>query len=80
MNEAFPCRDCGAPIIRAETNNGRTTLLDDPPVADGDVAFLVSPEAIEVAVTLRERMLDKARAAGVELRTVHFLTCPERKS
>jgi hypothetical protein len=76
---AFPCRDCGQPIIRAHTNNGRATMLDAQPSPEGEVAFLISPTEIEVAVTLRDKMLEKARKAGTKLYTVHFITCPERE-
>ena len=71
------CRNCPAPVLWATTNNGKRTLLDEPN-DQGAVALLVPIGASRTqafAVALQGDALKQARAAGVELRTVHFLTC-----
>ena len=78
------CRDCQAPIRWATTNNGKRTLLDFAPSdEEGDVALVTVPnygEDLELAVALKGEALEKARAGGVPLRTVHFFRCPARAS
>lgn len=79
------CKHCGAAATWATTNNGKRTLLDEAPSSEGNVAFVVAvgdAGGQELAVALNGKALTQAREKGVELREVHFLTCPnqERRS
>lgn len=81
-NVKTSCKNCDADVTWATTNNGKRTLLDEAPSSDGDVAFMAGigdADGQELAVKLHGKALTEARAKGIELRTCHFLTCPERQ-
>lgn len=66
----------------AKTNSGKSNPLDVEPSPDGNVAIVttagVAAEPVEFAVTLSGAALVEARTLGVDLRTSHFATCPDR--
>lgn len=68
------CRSCDAPIIWAVTLNGKPTLVDAEPAADGTVAL----ERINGRVLARVLPVAK-RFGRRDLRLSHFVRCPQAK-
>jgi hypothetical protein len=77
---SFACRDCDQSVSWAVTQNGKRVLLDETPAPEGNVAHMlaVGESGLELAVTLHDDALKLAQKAGVQLRTVHFITCKAR--
>ncbi|WP_435070432.1 hypothetical protein [Amycolatopsis thermoflava] len=74
------CRSCPATIVWAVSSNGENIPVDynaDP--AKGNVLLQLDRGQL-VAGVLTGPKLAAARAAGAELRTAHFATCPNAAS
>lgn len=73
------CRSCAAEVIWVKLlPRGRLAPLDATRSAEGNIRMLGTRNAI--ARVLSKENLAKARAAGDELYTSHFATCPNAKS
>lgn len=74
------CRTCNAPIVWAETSNGKSMPVDAAPADDGNVLLYPRPGGGAYATVLS--VADTALAIGGlfpderTLRTSHFVTCP----
>lgn len=76
------CRSCAARMLWATTPSGKANPLDVEPSSEGNV-LLMAPFNVRVgdsalAVTLSGDALEWARGLGLQLRTSHFATCPDR--
>lgn len=80
------CRECGAPLEWAITDNGRKMPLDLGAFTDGRLVVVGRLEGAPLVVSLTGDQLARLgsattlRGAKVELRRSHFQTCskPER--
>jgi hypothetical protein len=74
------CSACGARMIWAVTPAGARSPIDYEPSEQGNV-LLTSPEGLgqTLAVVLSKGGLGLARSRGMQLRTSHFVTCPDRE-
>jgi hypothetical protein len=79
------CQSCGAPIVWAGTLKGKRMPLDrqpDPDEGDYLVAAAKSPNGALLAIritNLNGKAREAAKRHGVQLRTSHFGTCPDRE-
>ena len=65
------CRSCPASVVWAVTSQGKRMLVDRDPVAGGNV------ELVWHGPEVRARIILKAQRDGRDdLRTSHFVTCP----
>jgi hypothetical protein len=69
------CRSCDAPIRWAKTAAGKRMPLDVEPVRTGNVQ-LGHVGGEEVAIVVGPADAVAAQAAGHEIYTSHFATCP----
>lgn len=74
------CKACGARMIWAVSPGGAKSPIDYEPSKDGNV-LLLSPSGFGevLAVVLTKDGLERARARGMQLRTSHFSSCPQRE-
>jgi hypothetical protein len=69
------CRSCGAPMIWANTVTGGAMPLDQQPSAQGNIELRLE-RARWRANVLSPAELELLKGQGLELRTSHFVTCP----
>lgn len=68
-----PCRSCGAAVIWATTTAGKAMPVDADPGPGGDVALHQMPGR-----SVRAEIITGApELHGADLRTSHFVTCPD---
>jgi hypothetical protein len=71
--ETTTCRSCPAPIIWAETENGKRMPVNAEPATGGNVRLRERPGQTPLAVVLKT-----AETFGkTGLRTSHFVTCEQ---
>lgn len=81
MADTFPideCRDCGAPIIRAATTDGRPIRVDALTVPGGNLELKTSANGAVIAH--RGSMAQTFANGGTALRTAHKATCGGRRN
>lgn len=75
------CNSCQAPIVWADTGNGKRMPVNPQPSSVGNVVLFVGYDADGTprlsCNTLRHTQLSGARASGQTLRTAHFRDCPD---
>lgn len=73
------CGSCGATIRWAITCQRKRMPIDPEPTRRGNVVLQpgTGPKGEDIAYVLAGERLAEAKAAGVELRTSHFATCPQ---
>jgi hypothetical protein len=72
--ETAPCGSCGAPMIWAETVNGRRMPVDPEPTSDGNVLLTDRTHLLRQPLAT---VLKAAKCFGRrDLRKSHFVTCP----
>jgi hypothetical protein len=74
------CKACEATMIWAISPAGARSPIDYAPSEQGNV-LLLSPTGLGevLAVVLSKDGLELARNRGLQLRTSHFVTCPNRE-
>lgn len=72
------CRDCGAPIIRAATEDGRPLRVDALPVTGGNLELKIGANGAVIAH--RGSMAQTFANSGTALRTAHKATCGGRRN
>lgn len=66
-----PCRSCGAPVIWAETERGRSMPVDAQRSRKGNIALRLRADVRPLARVLRPDQC----FGRIDLRTSHFATC-----
>lgn len=74
-----PCESCGADLIWARTNKGKSMPIDVDPAENGNVQLFNAEGKIHAKVLCGEN-LRMARLAGAVLHLSHFATCPAAAS
>jgi hypothetical protein len=72
MSDTSHCRSCGAVIIWAETEKGKSIPIDPTPTEDGNIRLVVreQPQSpIAIVVT-------KPENRDTDMFKSHFATCP----
>lgn len=66
------CRSCGADVLWAKTDAGKSMPLDPEPVDDGNVLLYRTPEGLRAVVMSKgDHVPDNASR-----HKTHFATCP----
>jgi hypothetical protein len=78
MSAEAICRSCKAPIIWAETTEGKRMPVDAEPSEPGNIKLVDrGPRRLPIAVILDATAL---RSTTEVLRLSHFATCPEGRN
>jgi hypothetical protein len=66
------CRSCGANVLWAKTDLGKSMPVDPEPVPDGNVELYRTPKGLQVVVHGKEFTPDPRATVHKS----HFATCP----
>jgi hypothetical protein len=79
MGKQQACRACGAPVIWAQSVNGRSVMLDKQRDLSGSSRHAVRRDT-DLSLHVRVLAIGEQPKPGVEhLHQPHYATCPERR-